>query len=68
MFMNIHMTLTAAGLAVCVCVGGNSKTAMIAAVSPADINYDETLSTLRSLSLFLCTRYTGAPVRLVQLV
>ncbi|XP_033314067.1 kinesin-like protein unc-104 isoform X1 [Bombus bifarius] len=28
-------------------LGGNSKTAMIAAVSPADINYDETLSTLR---------------------
>ena len=28
-------------------VGGNSKTAMIAAISPADINYDETLSTLR---------------------
>jgi len=31
-----------------VCEGGNSKTAMIAAVSPADINYEETLSTLRS--------------------
>ncbi|KAM0552572.1 hypothetical protein ACHAPJ_007901 [Fusarium lateritium] len=28
-------------------LGGNSMTAMIAAVSPADINYDETLSTLR---------------------
>ncbi len=27
--------------------GGNSKTAMIAALSPADINYEETLSTLR---------------------
>ena len=27
--------------------GGNSKTAMVAALSPADINYDETLSTLR---------------------
>ena len=27
--------------------GGNSKTAMIAAISPADLNYDETLSTLR---------------------
>ena len=26
---------------------GNSKTIMIAALSPADINYDETLSTLR---------------------
>ncbi|KAJ1547994.1 hypothetical protein HK096_007739, partial [Nowakowskiella sp. JEL0078] len=28
-------------------LGGNSKTFMIAAISPADINYDETLSTLR---------------------
>ncbi|CAH1773103.1 unnamed protein product [Owenia fusiformis] len=28
-------------------LGGNSKTVMIAAVSPADINYDESLSTLR---------------------
>lgn len=28
-------------------VGGNSRTAMVAALSPADINYDETLSTLR---------------------
>nr|XP_006820456.1 PREDICTED: kinesin-like protein KIF1A-like [Saccoglossus kowalevskii] len=28
-------------------LGGNSKTAMIAALSPADINYDETLGTLR---------------------
>ncbi|EDO44751.1 predicted protein, partial [Nematostella vectensis] len=28
-------------------LAGNSKTAMIAAISPADINYDETLSTLR---------------------
>ncbi|TNN19372.1 Kinesin-like protein, partial [Schistosoma japonicum] len=28
-------------------LGGNSKTVMIAAISPADINYDETLSTLR---------------------
>ena len=28
-------------------LGGNSKTAMIAALSPASINYDETLSTLR---------------------
>lgn len=27
-------------------LGGNSKTAMIAAISPADINHDETLSTL----------------------
>lgn len=28
-------------------IGGNSRTAMIAALSPADINYEETLSTLR---------------------
>lgn len=28
-------------------LGGNSKTAMIAALSPADVNFDETLSTLR---------------------
>lgn len=28
-------------------LGGNSKTAMIAAISPADVNYEETLSTLR---------------------
>lgn len=28
-------------------LGGNSKTIMIAALSPADINYEETLSTLR---------------------
>ena len=27
--------------------GGNSRTAMIAAISPADINYEETLSTLK---------------------
>src|SRR3979411_128312 len=28
-------------------LGGNTKTVMIAAISPADYNYDETLSTLR---------------------
>ena len=28
-------------------LGGNSKTAMIATISPADINFEETLSTLR---------------------
>lgn len=27
-------------------LGGNSKTIMVAAISPADINYGETLSTL----------------------
>lgn len=31
----------------CLPTGGNSRTAMVAALSPADINYDETLSTLR---------------------
>lgn len=36
-------------------LGGNSKTAMIAAISPADINYDETLSTLRYNQLFILT-------------
>lgn len=28
-------------------LGGNSKTIMICAISPASMNYDETLSTLR---------------------
>ena len=28
-------------------LGGNSKTIMLAAVSPADVHYEETLSTLR---------------------
>ncbi|TKR62490.1 hypothetical protein L596_026442 [Steinernema carpocapsae] len=28
-------------------LGGNSKTIMLAAISPADVNYEETLSTLR---------------------
>ncbi len=31
-------------------LGGNTKTVMIAALSPADFNYDETLSTLRYAS------------------
>ena len=39
------------GVLICVAVqdslGGNTKTLMVAAVSPADYNYDETLSTLR---------------------
>jgi len=34
------------GVVLCL-LGGNSRTAMVAALSPADINYDETLSTLR---------------------
>jgi kinesin family protein 3/17 len=33
-------------------LGGNTKTIMIAAVSPADYNYEETLSTLRYDRLF----------------
>ena len=37
-------------------LGGNSKTAMIAAISPADINYDETLSTLRYVYECVCIR------------
>jgi hypothetical protein len=32
-------------------LGGNSKTSMIAALSPADVNYEETLSTLRFASV-----------------
>ena len=28
-------------------LGGNAKTSMVAALSPASINFDETLSTLR---------------------
>ncbi len=31
-------------------LGGNTKTVMIAAISPADYSYDETLSTLRYAS------------------
>lgn len=31
-------------------LGGNTKTVMVAAVSPADYNYEETLSTLRYAS------------------
>jgi kinesin family protein 3/17 len=31
-------------------LGGNTKTVMVAAISPADFNYDETLSTLRYAS------------------
>jgi hypothetical protein len=31
-------------------LGGNTKTIMIAAISPADYNYDETLGTLRYAS------------------
>lgn len=37
-------------------LGGNSKTVMIAALSPADINYDETLSTLRFADRAKCIK------------
>lgn len=40
-------TLMTWNFVVTLSTGGNSKTAMIAAISPADINYEETLSTLR---------------------
>ena len=45
-------------------LGGNSKTIMIAALSPADINYDETLSTLRYINnstAIFCTRHLCLP-------
>ena len=38
-------------------LGGNSKTVMIAALSPADVNFDETLSTLRWVSIDWCNLY-----------
>ena len=38
-------------------LGGNARTFMIAALSPADINYDETLSTLR----YLCNHADNLP-------
>ena len=34
-------------MSTCQALGGNTKTIMIAALSPADYNYDETLSLLR---------------------
>ncbi|CAG9857792.1 unnamed protein product [Phyllotreta striolata] len=48
-------------------LGGNSKTAMIAAISPADINYDETLSTLSSLALTLLTPLAKSNLTLLLL-
>ncbi len=57
--VRVLRTLCCASLCVCVCVcvsvlhptqdslGGNSKTVMIACVSPADINFEESLNTLR---------------------
>lgn len=37
-------------------LGGNTKTVMIAALSPADYNYDETLSTLRYAARAKCIK------------
>ncbi len=37
-------------------LGGNTKTTMIAACSPAQYNYDETLSTLRYASRAKCIK------------
>ena len=37
-------------------LGGNAKTIMIAAIGPADYNYDETLSTLRYASRAKCIK------------
>jgi kinesin family protein 1 len=37
-------------------LGGNAKTVMIAALSPADINFEETLSTLRCEKNFFLKR------------
>ena len=38
-------------------LGGNSKTIMIAALSPADINYDETLGTLRLFCFYFFSNF-----------
>lgn len=52
-------------------LGGNSKTAMIAAISPADHNYEETLSTLRYMKymklilLMLLLPFGGLPCMLL---
>lgn len=37
-------------------IGGNTKTVMIAAISPSQFNYDETLSTLRYASRAKCIK------------
>lgn len=47
LFERHQLLCTGAQIAALCCSGGNSRTAMVAALSPADINYDETLSTLR---------------------
>lgn len=47
LFERHQLLCTGTQIAALCCSGGNSRTAMVAALSPADINYDETLSTLR---------------------
>lgn len=47
LFERHQLLCIGAQIAALCCSGGNSRTAMVAALSPADINYDETLSTLR---------------------
>ena len=46
--------------------GGNSKTAMIAAISPADINYEETMSTLRYVNVFNYNNFLDGRAALVD--
>ena len=51
--LKVHCTLPSTSFSVCLSVclqdnlGGNSKTVMVATVSPAADNYEESLSTLR---------------------
>ena len=45
-------------------LGGNTKTVMIAAISPADYNYEETLSTLRYASRAKSKRMNHASMRI----
>lgn len=53
--VNLHPTKSAVARLLFTCcspalpysLGGNTKTLMVAAISPADYNYEETLSTLR---------------------
>ena len=40
-------------------LGGNTKTMMVACLSPADNNYDETISTLRWFSVGICNYKPG---------
>lgn len=38
-------------------LGGNTKTLMVACLSPADNNYEETLSTLRLFTTIYCAYF-----------